>query len=1418
MPAVERVRRIVTFDANTEGYNRALREMQKASKDAAASLKSIDKNIKATARAAEQSASGISKLERSLVRVGALVRGFGAVYIAQTIISWGEAAAQAAVGLAQVEDQFNLLQVRIGRLAETGGAETAIRNVSKLASELGIAYADAGQAVALLAPAFDRLNRPFSEAAAFTEDLTKSLRLFGANARSSQIVTVQLAQALSSGQLAGDELRSLNENAGALGLALERAVQSLLGTTDTLKELGEAGQLTSDIVLEGFRQAFDKLRPEFEELPNLIQYSLDRAANAWNLFISGVSSNTGLRDALEDTLGEFTRFAELLALRLASSGEQYEKLLKFVSDQTLQEYSAELDLKLNTDGFVRNLKNLDQVIGDFISFQVNELSVLGILINGLFDAAGYEDAEKRSLRLERLAKRNQSGAEETARIYEKIKRLDSEAFNSGTIAGIGALADEFVLLTQEGGLFENELRKIRSLIAFDKLFTRPDLDKTVDDAQNLKSILQDIDEIEKARQTSLKRIGEYSKLASDSNVSPSTRDSLNESLTIEAQTLADLSELQEIYKRIASRAEEGARAVKAMNDEARSGALIKYGEEDIKNNEERIKQAKEFTKALKELKTQGQGLEVTLGLQLPGIKDLNSTIRKVEEFAAVSKRLGTLEFDANVDQLNDILDGASTQVAEFYNKNRERLDALGVTWQEYVQIVTDGLGEIGQRIAEGAEFEIKIPGLKFIADPATKQEMLNDLKNKLNLKKELERSLGEINLLLKGEVDVEVKAQAARKVTELSEKLEDANEQIELLLRQGGDDPEFLAAIEDFAQGRAIEGLIVALRGAKDETDNLKRSLEDVAAIRMELGAISAGAVGVPDLSSVTGPLERLAALQKKASEEGITLDNAQYKQAVAEIERELVDYLKQNTDILAQAEIEWKQFFDYLMQMSSGAAQQILRDIGVIRNAPPVDLGYSYATPEEVATQGARAVEQTQRATESTIEFLKETNELRQKSLLLEEGIAAAAEESADAAKRGDDAARAKYSEVERRLKLAKEELDINLKNKEELIKLREQMGKPLPKAEQAKVDSAQVDIDARNAERDFERQKRLDAEKARAAAKAQRDAERAAREQQQLAERRARFEEQALQGLLSVKVATGEVAEYTIRLTRYQEDLNNAVAAGLITQQQSAKYYQELQNRLKGDTFYDSLVQSVDPVKAATAELERGLLKLNDELRQNRITAEEAAEGADILAERYQDAVGTFESVQRQIDDAVGDAMLSWIDQAIDGTFDLKNALQGLLKDIAKLAFQFALISTFKNFGLFGYAKGGAFGATGLPHGIYSQPTWFPANQQLTKYARGGILGEAGPEAILPLTRTKSGDLGVKAQPSQVIVNINETNKKSDQGTVQTRTGKDGETLIDVFVDQVRSAMVDDVARGRGFAATLERQYGLNRARGAF
>lgn len=106
-------------------------------------------------------------------------------------------------------------------------------------------------------------------------------------------------------------------------------------------------------------------------------------------------------------------------------------------------------------------------------------------------------------------------------------------------------------------------------------------------------------------------------------------------------------------------------------------------------------------------------------------------------------------------------------------------------------------------------------------------------------------------------------------------------------------------------------------------------------------------------------------------------------------------------------------------------------------------------------------------------------------------------------------------------------------------------------------------------------------------------------------------------------------------------------------------------------------------------------------------------------------------------------------------------------------------------------GAARGAVFDAGNvIPFargGLVDQPTLFPM-------ARGmGLMGEAGPEAVMPLKRTASGDLGVRSAAPVVKVTVN--NNGSAQ--VNKRTQQDDNGNLEVIFDIVEQRMAAQAAR---------------------
>jgi hypothetical protein len=93
--------------------------------------------------------------------------------------------------------------------------------------------------------------------------------------------------------------------------------------------------------------------------------------------------------------------------------------------------------------------------------------------------------------------------------------------------------------------------------------------------------------------------------------------------------------------------------------------------------------------------------------------------------------------------------------------------------------------------------------------------------------------------------------------------------------------------------------------------------------------------------------------------------------------------------------------------------------------------------------------------------------------------------------------------------------------------------------------------------------------------------------------------------------------------------------------------------------------------------------------------------------------------------------------------------------------------------DYGIQAFAKGGMF-----TNQIVDSPTLF-------KFARGtGLMGEAGPEAIMPLTRDGSGNLGVRAQGGNSNVEVVVNNYSNAQAETRETTDSRGNRRIEVIV----------------------------------
>lgn len=163
--------------------------------------------------------------------------------------------------------------------------------------------------------------------------------------------------------------------------------------------------------------------------------------------------------------------------------------------------------------------------------------------------------------------------------------------------------------------------------------------------------------------------------------------------------------------------------------------------------------------------------------------------------------------------------------------------------------------------------------------------------------------------------------------------------------------------------------------------------------------------------------------------------------------------------------------------------------------------------------------------------------------------------------------------------------------------------------------------------------------------------------------------------------------------------------------------------------------------------------------------------------------------------INSMISDLMRLMIRQSITGP--LANALgQGIAGLFSGNqfggAYSSGVVQTVPRGALYGpSALGNVFTGPGSLHSysnsIVTRPTIFTAGERLPHYANGaGLMGEAGPEAIMPLKRMSNGKLGVEARGagSEPVVNVNIVNSTGQQTATRTRSDNAGNKTIDVYV----------------------------------
>lgn len=151
-----------------------------------------------------------------------------------------------------------------------------------LANETRTSTASTVELYSRLTRATSELGMTQSDVLRLTELLNKSFASSGLSTQEAASAALQLSQALASGQLQGDELRSLRENAPAVAQAIADAMGVGIGA---LKDLGAEGKLTASVVSSAILGAADDIEARFAATTTTVGQAITILNNELGRFI-----------------------------------------------------------------------------------------------------------------------------------------------------------------------------------------------------------------------------------------------------------------------------------------------------------------------------------------------------------------------------------------------------------------------------------------------------------------------------------------------------------------------------------------------------------------------------------------------------------------------------------------------------------------------------------------------------------------------------------------------------------------------------------------------------------------------------------------------------------------------------------------------------------------------------------------------------------------------------------------------------------------------------------------------------------------------------------------------------------------------------------------------------------------------------
>lgn len=238
-----------------DGFSPVLEKISRGANTMATKMEQLS-GVTVTAGNAAEAASG---------KFGMLKSVFAGSFLASAAMQGLEAVHNGLNNMVAMADEYAGVQARLGLVAGSQENVAYLNNmIYESAQRARGGYIDMAKAVAQLSlSAHDAFPDP-REATQFMEGIQKLFVIGGTSKENQRDAMIQLTQGLASGQLQGDEFRSIAENAPII----ENMIAKHMGVArGALKQLAADGEVTADIIRDSVLENMDEINAQFDTMP-----------------------------------------------------------------------------------------------------------------------------------------------------------------------------------------------------------------------------------------------------------------------------------------------------------------------------------------------------------------------------------------------------------------------------------------------------------------------------------------------------------------------------------------------------------------------------------------------------------------------------------------------------------------------------------------------------------------------------------------------------------------------------------------------------------------------------------------------------------------------------------------------------------------------------------------------------------------------------------------------------------------------------------------------------------------------------------------------------------------------------------------------------------------------------------------------